>query len=97
MKQRIMWVLWPAFVVAAATEMLFFVVIDPGEMQFFGHPLELSRTATYSLFFFFFWVMGACSSALSCFLERSPFELNRCPMLPEDRPLGCPKGPDRCG
>ena len=97
MKQRIMWVLWPAFVVAAATEMLFFVVIDPGEMQIFGHPLELSRTATYSLAFFFFWAMCTCASALTCFLERSPFEVNRCPMLPEDRPFGCAKRPDGCG
>jgi hypothetical protein len=70
MQQRIMWVLWPAFLVAAVTEMLFFAVIDPGELHFFGSPLELSRTATYSLFFFFFWLMGACSSALSCLLAR---------------------------
>lgn len=91
MKQRIMWVLWPAFVVAAVTEMLFFAFFDPGEMLFFGNPLELSATATYSLFFFFFWVMGACSSALTCLLQRSPFEVNRCPLEPEGRPAGCPK------
>ena len=97
MKQRIMWVLWPAFVVAGITEMLFFALVDPGEMQIFGHPLELSRTATYSLFFFFFWAMGACSSALTCLLERSPFEVNRCPVLPEERPLGCAKRPNGCG
>jgi hypothetical protein len=94
MKQRIMWVLWPAFVIAALTEMLFFATIDPGELQFFGHPLELSRTATYSLFFFFFWMMAASSSALTCFLQRSPFEVNRCPMHPDDRPLGCAKRAD---
>lgn len=84
MKQKIMWVLWPAFVVAAVTEMLFFAVIDPGEMHFFGHPLELSRIATYSLFFFFFWLMGACSSALSVFLERSPFDPERYPVFPDE-------------
>ena len=91
MKQRIMWVLWPAFVVAAVTEMLFFAFIDPGEVYLFGNPVELSPTATYSLFFFFFWVMGACSSALTCFLQRSPFEVNRCPIEPAQRPEGCPK------
>lgn len=94
MKQRIMWVLWPAFVVAAVAEMLFFVCIDPGELSFFGRPLEFSRTATYSLFFFFFWAITACSSALTCFLERSPFELNRCPIDADARPFGCPKRPD---
>ena len=91
MKQRIMWVLWPAFLVAAVTEMLFFAFIDPGEIMLFGNPVELSATATYSLFFFFFWVMGSCASALTCFLQRSPFELNRCPLEPSDRPAGCPK------
>ena len=91
MKQRIMWVLWPAFVVAAGAEMVFFAVFDPGETVLFGNPLELSRTATYSLFFFFFWALGIASSALTCFLQRSPFELDRCPLDASDRPQGCPK------
>ena len=91
MKQRIMWVLWPAFLMAAITEMLFFAIIDPGEIVLFGNPVELSATGTYSLFFFFFWAMGTCSSALTCFLQRSPFELNRCPLDADDRPQGCPK------
>ena len=91
MKQRIMWVLWPAFMVAAATEVLFFAFIDPGEIVLFGNPVELGPTATYSLFFFFFWAMASCSSALTCFLQRSPFERGRCPLEAEDRPSGCPK------
>ena len=91
MKQRIMWVLWPAFLVAAVAEMLFFAVFDPGEVMLFGNPVELSPTATYSLFFFFFWAMGIGSSALTCFLQRSPFEVNRCPLDSSERPQGCPK------
>ncbi|MCC6533109.1 MAG: hypothetical protein IT531_11215 [Burkholderiales bacterium] len=91
MKERIIWVLWPAFITAAVTEMLFFAFIDPGEIHLFGNPLELSKTGAYSLFFFFFWVMGACASALTCFLQRSPFELNRCPLDAGGRPPGCPK------
>jgi len=91
MKQRIMWVLWPAFLVAAVTEMLFFAVIDPGEIVLFGNPLELGATATYSLFFFFFWAMCSCASGLTCFLQQSPFEVNRCPLDAADRPGGCPK------
>ena len=94
MKQRIMWVLWPAFVVAAATEMLFFVVIDPGEMHVFGHPLELSRTATYSLFFFFFWAIGACASALSSFLERSSLALERSGLVSDEQVSGDAKRSD---
>ena len=91
MKHRIMWVLWPAFLVAAVTEMLFFALIDPGEIVLFGNPLEMSTTAMYSLFFFFFWAMGTCASALTCFLQRSPFEAYRCPLAAHDRPPGCPK------
>jgi hypothetical protein len=98
MKQRIMWILWPAFIVGAIAEMLFFAFIDPGEMSLFGTPIELGRTATYSLFFFFFWMMGACSSALTCLLQRSPFEVNRCPVDADGRPVGCPKRADgTCG
>lgn len=94
MKARIMWVLWPGFVVGAVMEMLFFAFVDPGEMHFNGEPLELSRTAVYSLLFFFFWCMGAASSALTCFLQRSAWELNRCPAPVAERPPGCPKRRD---
>jgi hypothetical protein len=97
MTQRIVWILWPAFVVASVAEMLFFALIDPGELRPFGDALELSRTAVYSLFFFFFWAAGACSSALTCLLQRSPFELNRCPLEPEARPVGCPQRAPGCG
>ena len=90
-RHRIAWVLWPSFLVAAVSEMLFFAFIDPGEIMLFGNPLELSPTATYSIFFFFFWAMGALTSGLTCFLQKSPFELNRCPVPPDSRPAGCPK------
>jgi hypothetical protein len=90
-KNRIAWVLWPSFLVAAFAEMVFFAAIDPGEITLFGNPLDLTPTATYSVFFFFFWAMGAMTSGLTCFLQKSPFELNRCPIPPERRPEGCPK------
>ncbi len=90
-KHRIAWVLWPAFLVGAAAEMVFFAFIDPGEIMLFGNPLDLSPTAAYSIFFLFFWAVGAGSSALTCFLQKSPFELNRCPLPPDRRPEGCPK------
>jgi len=69
MKERVMWVLWPAFVVAAVAEMLFFAVIDPVELHLFGNPNELGRMTTYSVFFFLFWALGACSSGLTCMLQ----------------------------
>jgi hypothetical protein len=89
--QRLMWVLWPAFLAAGVAEALFFTVFDPFDLHFFGAPLELSREAIYTLGFFGFWALGIASSALTVFLERSPWEQNRCPLDGPDRPDGCSK------
>ena len=43
--RRLMWIIWPAFLVAAAAETVFFAVFDPFDLHFFGTPLELSREA----------------------------------------------------
>lgn len=90
--QRLMWVVWPAFLVAIALEVLVFAMIDPETLHGFGGaPLEASRTTVYSVAFFVFWLAAAASSALTTLLARSPFELNRCPLTPDARPAGCPK------
>jgi hypothetical protein len=68
--QRAIWILWPSFIVAAVAEMAFFALFDPGELSFFGQPLELSSTAVYSIGFFLFWGFAAASSALSLYLGR---------------------------
>jgi hypothetical protein len=67
--QKAIRILWPSFLVAAAAEMAFFALFDPGELTFFGRPLELSRTAVYSIGFFLFWAFAAVSSALSVSLS----------------------------
>ena len=41
--QRMMWIAWPAFLVAGVLEMLVFAFVDPQDMQWFGQPIELSR------------------------------------------------------
>lgn len=89
--QRVLWVLWPSFLLAAIGELLFFAVFDPSELHFLGAPLDAGRVPIYSLGFFFFWAMTAAASALTVFLQRSPFEVNRCPLDAENRPVGCPK------
>ena len=93
-----MWVIWPAFLVAGAAEGIFFTVFDPFELHFFGVTLDVSREVIYTMGFFGFWGLGIASSALTVFLERSPWEVNRCPMEPSERPPGCPKRdePDAC-
>ena len=92
--QRILWVLWPSFLVAAVAELAVFAVIDPVDLNVFGVPVQAGRMPIYTLGFFFFWVLGAAASALTVFLQRSPVEVNRCPLEEQDRPAGCPKRPD---
>ena len=91
MAQRIAWVLWPGFVMAIPAVGIVFTLVDPADLHAFGAPLELSRQGAYTLGFLLFWALGSACSALTCLLQRSPFELNRCPMVPAQRPEGCPK------
>jgi hypothetical protein len=75
--RRLMWVIWPAFLVAGVAEGIFFTVFDPFELHFFGATLDMSREAIYTMGFFGFWGMGIASSALTVFLEHTPDETNR--------------------
>jgi hypothetical protein len=90
--RRAIWILWPSFLVGGVAEAVFFTLIDPGELHVLGNPVELSRTAVYTLGFFMFWLYAAASSALTCFLQRNADEINTlCPLQPTERPPGCPK------
>ena len=91
MKRQLMWILWPAFLVAGMADGLIFSLFDPQDLHVFGEPVNLGRTAVYSIGFFLFWALAAASSALTCLLQRSPFEVNRCPLTEPDRPDSCPK------
>jgi hypothetical protein len=83
--QRMMWIAWPAFLVAGLLEVLVFGLVDPQDLHWFGHPLALSRQAVYTLGFFAFWVLTMLSSALTTLLAMSPFEVNRCPVPADER------------
>ena len=73
---RAIWILWPSFIVGGVASVAFFLVLDPVDFRLVG-PLELSRMAGYTIGFFFFWAVAAASSAFTCFLQRSPDEINR--------------------
>jgi len=89
--QRVLWILWPAFLVAAAAEFLFFAIFDPSDLRLFGVPVEADSVSVYTAGFFFFWAMTAAASAMTVFLQRSPFEINRPPLDADDLPQGSPK------
>lgn len=65
-----MWILWPSFLVGVVAEGLVFSMVDPADLHLFGQPLELSRSAVYTLGFFLFWAFAAASSALTCWLQN---------------------------
>jgi hypothetical protein len=69
-RHRAFSILWPAFLVGGAAEMLFFAIFDPRDLALFGEPLAWSRQAIYTVGFFFFWSTCAASAALAVFLQR---------------------------
>lgn len=75
--QRMMWIVWPAFLLAGLLEILVFAMVDPEDMRWAGQPIALSRQTVYSLSFFVFWIVVAASNALTTLLSLSPSELNR--------------------
>lgn len=97
--QRLMWVLWPSFIVAGIATVVFFTMFDPMDMNIFGVEVSVGRIAAYSIGFFGFWLLGAGSSGLTCFFQRTANEINNCPIAPPERPAGCPKReePGACG
>jgi hypothetical protein len=75
--KKAIWILWPSFIVGGIGEVVFFTVFDPRELYLFGDPVSLSRHAVYSIGFFLCWAFAAASSALTCYLQRSPKEVNQ--------------------
>ncbi len=94
--QRMMWIAWPAFLVAGLLELVVFGLVDPQDLQWFGHPLALSRQGVYTMAFFVFWALTMVSSGLTTLLSMSPFEVNRCPVPPNARPQDCAREKNCC-
>ena len=77
LKQRLMWIGWPSFLMAGVLEMLVFTLVDPEDMHWFGHQLGFSRQGIYTVSFFAFWLVASLSSALTTLLSLSSSEINR--------------------
>jgi hypothetical protein len=65
LRQRLLLVLWPAFLMAALLEALVFVVIEPAAL----HALGVSDIAVYSVAFLVFWLLMAASGAITLMLD----------------------------
>ncbi|MFT3800723.1 MAG: hypothetical protein QM766_05825 [Burkholderiaceae bacterium] len=66
MRRWLMSVLWPAFLLGCAMEMLVFSVVDPNDVHWAVETMDLSRMGIYTIAFFAFWLvgMGACALAV---------------------------------
>ncbi len=65
--QRIMAILWPSFLVAAFTTVVYFMVFDPREVW---SALGVPPIGVYTMAFFVCWIITASSSALTCYFQR---------------------------
>jgi len=68
--RRLMAVLWPAFLVAAVANALFFTAFDPQDLTFFGQPVEAARELMYTIGFFAFWAVAAAAAGLAVAMAR---------------------------
>ena len=69
--QRVMWIVWPAFLMAGVAELVFFSIFDPFDLHLFGSPLEMARESVYAMGFFGFWGVGIVSSTFTLFLAHN--------------------------
>lgn len=77
--KRLMWVIWPAFLVAGLLEMLVFAIVDPQDLHWAGQPLDLSRQGIYTLGFFVFWGLTTIACGLTALLAMPAQEVNQLP------------------
>ena len=75
--QRLMWILWPAFLAAGVMEVLVFALVDPQELHWAGQPLGWSRATVYTIAFFIFWGVAVVSNGLTVLLAMPADEVNR--------------------
>jgi len=92
MMQRLIHILWPSFLVAGVANIALATLFDPLELIYHGEALIEHRIAAYTLGFFIFWLICIASSAMTCYFQAGANEINRCPLPPPKRPVGCPKG-----
>lgn len=77
-KQRVLQILWPAFLVAGVLEMLVFAVIDPHDLRWFGGTsIGWKPVAIYSVTFLMFWAAIATAGALTALLADAADEVDR--------------------
>ena len=71
--RKLMWIAWPAFLVAGVLEMLVFAMVDPHDLHWWsGQAMGGSRQALYTGAFFLFWGITMVACALTLLLAQTP-------------------------
>jgi hypothetical protein len=71
--QRLLSLLWSAFLMAGVLEMIVFAHVDPESLHWFGgDALNLEPRAVYTLAFFVFWAITAVGAGLALLLCTKP-------------------------
>ncbi len=79
-KQRVLPILWPAFLMAGVLEMLVFAMVDPSELNWIGgDALDWPRQSVYTVAFLVFWAVTALSGAITTLLLLPSREVNHHP------------------
>jgi len=67
-------VLWCSFLAASVATMVTFALVDPASISdaLPGGGAGASRTAVYSLGFFYFWAVCAAAGTLTAFMLQTP-------------------------
>lgn len=68
--QRVISILWPSFLVAAAATVVFFSLFDPADLLAGTTYAGTDRLTAYSIGFLAFWLLAAGSSLLTCYFQR---------------------------
>ena len=64
-------IMWPSFLAACLLEALVFALVDPGEVHWFGLPLQPTRQSVYSVAFFMFWMITMACTGLALWLAKT--------------------------
>lgn len=76
--QRLLSVLWAAFLMAGVLEIIVFAHVDPESLhRFGGDALNLEPRAVYTLAFFVFWAVISVACGLALLLCSPADEINR--------------------
>ena len=76
-RDRLMVIAWPSFLMAAVLEAIVFAFVDPTQLTYVGGgAVAGSPLAIYTVAFMVFWAVIAIAAAMTVLLKTSPTEIN---------------------